>query len=515
MPEISVVPYTTIKHYNSENKSNKKIGKQLLVDYLLISHLSQLENQSKMHVELFDISADTCIWTEIFNVITKSTDYGNSFQLEENLGAEIANALSIRLNTSEKQKMERSLTENEEAMRLYNLAGNLLERPDGNLESVLEAKKLLETAIRLDSTFSEAYSKLGKIYIGNLRYTPGIYLAEKYLDSSVIFNEKALILDKFNQEAIKGLLTYYTEKGNTRKARNFKARLSPPIKNYLFHLQEFSKYGAQNDYYNALESFYNYLNAKPVDETVPWWMYQNTYNTFNNIGFPDLAKKYSNLKYIIKNKNPMPEDCFETLLIDEFNGNYENGYLRAQRMIESKEWTNAPENFYMVRYWERKEKYYEACKYLDKMEKIEGPWGENWLEMLSNKSRLIYPFGYCYLKIGQTEKADFYFNRFIKKYTDEMELNAYFARRNYTYFEIAMVHAAMGSKEECMEKLRYLCQQNSCPRWFILELKNSPWFENVRQTKEYQQILQDLERKYQKEHDRVARLIEKYEQKSV
>ena len=41
------------------------------------------------------------------------------------------------------------------------------------------------------------------------------------------------------------------------------------------------------------------------------------------------------------------------------------------------------------------------------------------------------------------------------------------------------------------------------PKWAVKDLKNDPLFDNIRDEAEFQQIVNDVEAKYQAEHERI------------
>ena len=70
-----------------------------------------------------------------------------------------------------------------------------------------------------------------------------------------------------------------------------------------------------------------------------------------------------------------------------------------------------------------------------------------------------------------------------------------------------MVYSAMGDKEEAFKYLQEIGNMKACPFWFILELKNSPWFDNIRNEQEFKILLNEFENKFQKEHEQIKKLL--------
>jgi hypothetical protein len=49
---------------------------------------------------------------------------------------------------------------------------------------------------------------------------------------------------------------------------------------------------------------------------------------------------------------------------------------------------------------------------------------------------------------------------------------------------------------------------NVCPLWWLTYLKYDPLFDSIRNDTEFQQILRNMEAKYQAEHERVRKWLE-------
>jgi hypothetical protein len=71
------------------------------------------------------------------------------------------------------------------------------------------------------------------------------------------------------------------------------------------------------------------------------------------------------------------------------------------------------------------------------------------------------------------------------------------------------LYAFLGEKEKAYENLRMVDKIHICPLWLLNLIKNDPFFNSIRNEPEFQRIVHDLEAKYQAEHERVRRWIEK------
>jgi len=91
-----------------------------------------------------------------------------------------------------------------------------------------------------------------------------------------------------------------------------------------------------------------------------------------------------------------------------------------------------------------------------------------------------------------------------------IDLNRPYARRRlYAYYDLAAVYAFRGEKDKAYENLRIFNRNKRMPLWVVDAIKISdPLFDSIREEPEFQQIVRDIEAKYQAEHERVRQWLE-------
>ena len=72
----------------------------------------------------------------------------------------------------------------------------------------------------------------------------------------------------------------------------------------------------------------------------------------------------------------------------------------------------------------------------------------------------------------------------------------------------AGVYAFRGEKEEAYINLRIFNEKVIMPSFAVTLIKNDPLFNSIRDEPEFQQIVRDIEAKYQAEHERVRKWLE-------
>jgi hypothetical protein len=114
--------------------------------------------------------------------------------------------------------------------------------------------------------------------------------------------------------------------------------------------------------------------------------------------------------------------------------------------------------------------------------------------------------GYAFWANGFKEKAEYYFNKALERNIAMIELGRPFA--DLTPFSLAAFYAFSGDKDKAFENLRLINQKQRMPLYLIKEFRYNPLFDNIRDESEFQQIVRDVEAKYQAEHERVKKWLE-------
>ena len=115
---------------------------------------------------------------------------------------------------------------------------------------------------------------------------------------------------------------------------------------------------------------------------------------------------------------------------------------------------------------------------------------------------------YDYWACGYKDDAEYYFNEQINYCDRIIELEREFVNKFWEYFSLAQVYAFKGEKDKAYENLNIFNQRQKMCIWEGIVIKNDPLFENIRDEPEFQQIVRDVEAKYQAEHERVRQWLE-------
>jgi hypothetical protein len=81
----------------------------------------------------------------------------------------------------------------------------------------------------------------------------------------------------------------------------------------------------------------------------------------------------------------------------------------------------------------------------------------------------------------------------------------------YFNYALTAIYTFLGDKEKAFENLRLVNQLQNGPLYLVSNLKDDPMFDSIRDEPEFQQIVRDVETKYQAEHERVRQWLEENE----
>ena len=141
-------------------------------------------------------------------------------------------------------------------------------------------------------------------------------------------------------------------------------------------------------------------------------------------------------------------------------------------------------------------------KYVKKFEKKL----ETYPHLVYTSRRMI---GYVYLKNGYKNEADRLFREQKRVSEESIKMGRWYSiDANY---DIAALYAFLGEKEKAYENLRIVNKIHICPLWLLNLIKHDPFFNSIRNEPEFQKIVNDLEVKYQAEHERVRKWMEEQE----
>jgi tetratricopeptide (TPR) repeat protein len=134
------------------------------------------------------------------------------------------------------------------------------------------------------------------------------------------------------------------------------------------------------------------------------------------------------------------------------------------------------------------------------------------IETIKKSGSLIlhtyHRIGYAFWKMGRYKEAEYYFNEQIKYGTESIKLGRDIASWMAAHYDLAGVYAFLGDKEKAYQYLNEVDKKNIFPLFWVNLAKHDPLFDNIRDEEQFQKIIQNMEAKYQAEHERVKKWLE-------
>ncbi len=156
---LKVISRTSVMQYENKAHNLREIGEALGVGTILEGSVRRSGLRVRISAQLIDARTDKHLWADNYD-----GDLTDIFELQSTIAEEIVTALKATLTPEEKESIERIITENTEAYDFYLKARDYHFRSRGNKDEAIQAERLYERAIKLDSTFALAYAQLSVLH---------------------------------------------------------------------------------------------------------------------------------------------------------------------------------------------------------------------------------------------------------------------------------------------------------------------------------------------------------------
>jgi TolB-like protein/lipoprotein NlpI len=505
--DLRVLGRTSVERYrNNKSKSNPEIAKELGVTYIVEGSGQLIKNIFRLRVNLINAKGkETPIWARPFEQEIKEVrDYT---KIQSIIAQSIASELKATITPEEKQLIEKTPTTSLTAYDFFQKGRDEHVKywiHNDNTEALEKAEELYYKALEYDSAFAKAYTGLARVYWDKNFFKD--YLSKHFQDSTVILCDLALNFDHQLSDAytLKGL--YYSENGKSEQA------IEEFDKSITFNPNDWMAYRGKGGIYARMDFVNNIKNLKKAitinrGPELPALLEEFGGVYFSDAGFPEKAKQCFQDKLNLDGDSAAYYNLlawYEFWLTD-FNKSIELG-LKVYAIDSTNDQTLQILGFNYA--WLGR--YKESLKYYNK-----------WLERLkthgalslyspfnSNLFNNMHRIGYSYWQNGYKKEAEYYFKEQINYCNKIIDLKRLFAQTLYPYYDLAGVYAFRGDKIKSYENLRIFNQRKTESLWMVTLIKTDPLFNSMRDEPEFQQIVRDVEAKYQAEHERVRKWLE-------
>jgi len=485
--ELRVPGRTSIEQYRNNPKPIPEIANELNVAYIVEGSGQRYGKKIRLRIQLVEGATDKHIWADSYDEEINEPE--DIFRIQSQIAKSIAAELQAVIKPEEEQLIEKTPTTNLTAYDFYQRGKDEHWRYwlNDEKEALQRADNLYHKALIYDSTFAQAYTGLADVYWDKHYWKE--YFSEEFLDSFLILTNIALSYDNQLSEAYRFRGAYYEAIGKPEQA------LNEYNKALDYNPNDWSAYSKIADLQGEepIKQIENYekaisLNQGPQKPA----LLRNLGFAYLDIGFIEKAKYYSQEAFTLDGNS---RNYLNFLAFADFSlENFEETLEIARKLLIIDSTLLYPLIFNLTGHHQELYSNYKKLK--------ESPDTVGFL--LINSHRI----GVGLWKMGEYEKAEYYFNQQIKYCIESIELGRIIETSKAAYYDLAGAYACLGEKEKAFHYLNEVSKRKVIPLWWVVQLKNDPLFENIRDEPEFQQITRDVEAKYQAEHARVRKWLE-------
>jgi len=495
--DLRVVSRTSVEQYRDNPKTIPEVADEMNVSYVIEGSGLKHDDNIRLTIQLIDGITDQHLWSQTYNRKTIEI-----FELQSEIAQLVAAEIEAFITPKEKQLIEKvpttSITAHDYYLQGREAQWNYYTTSDS--ADLDQAEEQYKEAIKYDSTFAKAYIGLADVYW--IKQFWKTYFYEDFLDSVLFLADVALSFDNELSEAYVVRGEYFNHIGEIDRAiEEFSRAIQFNPNNWSAYMFGGALY-TQIDLVKSIQYYHKALALNRGDQlpemlaNVGWAYLQN--------GFIEKSKYYYTEAFKLTRDTLRYND--RRSMCEFVSGNFSDAieYLKKAYALNS---TNSNyyhafgEYFAFGEYYMMNGDYVQSLKYFKK-----------WLEKTNSLSEGalfgMHRVGWAYWKNGLKEEGELYLNKEIDICNRIIGIGRVLKYSYRTYYDLAATYAFKGEKDKAYENLRNFNKQPMFDLWMVTYIKNDPLLDNIRDEPEFQQIVRDIEAKYQAEHERVRKWLE-------
>ena len=161
--QLIVRPTSAVRRYLTEETDALTAAKQLGVDSVLEGTVQRDQDRLRVSVNLLRANDGSSLWVDSFDM--RSADI---FTLQDRISQQVSARLRLKLNTAQKERLEKRYTSSAEAYEYFVKGRTSFERVStaiGDREPAETAIGYFKRAVELDPKYALAYAALGQTYM--------------------------------------------------------------------------------------------------------------------------------------------------------------------------------------------------------------------------------------------------------------------------------------------------------------------------------------------------------------
>jgi TolB-like protein len=496
--DFRVLSRTSTDQYKGQDRPTiPEIAKKLNVNYVVEGSGQKFGNKFVLRVQLITGKNERHLWAKSYDKEIKQTTDIISVQSE--IAQLIAAELKTIISPEEKQLINKISTTNLTAHDFYQRGKDELtkfEINNYNKAALGKAENLFYEALKYDSTYAQAYTGLAEVYWSK-HSSAEDYFSKNFMDSVFKLCDIALSFDNKLAEAYAIRGNYYAATGIFNKA------IDEYDKSLKYNPNSWEAFSGKGDVYfddDLVNSINNLQKAASLNHGLKLPdILRKISLTYSSAGFIDKARYYDLEAFKLDGDSALYLNLIA--LSEKYQGNFERAikYLQKSFLIDSIKKSDTMLHLghcYMFLHQPK-----ETLRYYKKYVEILNTLGTFTLNDM-------HRIGWAYWENGYKKEADYYFDKQNEYCKNQIELKRIWGLKLYPYYDMAGVYAFKGDKKKAYENLKIFNQRQTMPLWTVTWIKTDPLFNSIRNEPEFQQILRDVEAKYQAEHERVKKWLE-------
>ena len=488
--DIRILSASSVEQYRGTSKTPLQIGQELKVSYLLGGSFQKSGDNVRLIVQLINVKQkESLVWANGYD-----RSWKDIFSVQSEVAQTIAGELHTIITPSEKELIKKIPTINVAAYDLYLKANGYQKdfQKTRNVSSYQTAVAFYKAALEIDSTFAKAYTGWASAYFS--RYYNENYFKENFLDTCLVLVNKALSFDNQLDEGyyLKG--EYYKVNGHIEEALdNYDKtlKINPNYSN-AYLAKGYILTILKNDYVKGIDNYNKALKLIRGDERP--YLLRVANSGYLEVGFIEKAKYYDQEAFTLDSNKA--QNFYNLAWIEFNNENFEEA-LKLEKKGEELDSTHIDKDLTVFNVCpdHNEEAYIIAKKEIENYKKS----GE--LSLLQS-----YRIGYAFWQVGKKKEAEYYFNQQIKYDEESIKLGRDIAQWGSAYYDLAATYAFLGDKVKAYKYLDELNNtMNFYPLYWVILAKHDRLFASIRNEERFQKIIQNMEAKFQAEHERVGK----------
>jgi len=193
--DLRVIARNSVMKYKNSDASIKEIGNDLGVSAILEGSIQKEGNEVRIVAQLVDVNTGKYLWAGTYD-----KELTKIFAIQSDVSQQIAAALKTKLTPDEVTRLDKKPTDNITAYQYYLKGREYYYRY--NKEANENAIDLFKKALDLDPNYALAYAGLGDCY--GQRYQK-FGFTDKWNDSAIAISKRAITIDPGLAEGYKAL----------------------------------------------------------------------------------------------------------------------------------------------------------------------------------------------------------------------------------------------------------------------------------------------------------------------